>query len=148
MGTRKYKIHVKRIRGRRIKKCRGFKRLVFKAMLISQPEYIVDGYNIIERSRIESRKINDLIYRNYLYKDIVIMLVNKIISITYDKKKNYLVGFNNISITDSCNNLFPILEDKKIKLLDKNLLNFPKTIYFWFKFNMYLYVIGNKKEFY
>lgn len=97
-----YKIHVKRVRGQRIKKCRGFKRLIFKSLLVTD-ERITSYYNnyITELNRLESegkydeydslspehsrnsRKIKELI--DLKFQEILKMQVNRKIIISIDK---------------------------------------------------------------
>lgn len=135
-----YKIHVKRAKSRRIKKCRGFKKLIFKSLISCHPELISDEYikvisqirndrnkytgiSLVSRSKLNEcynkrRSIIDYLFNDIkIYKEVISLLIERKISVNVRKiiSTNY-----NISIYDKYNNKvrFRLDGDNLVILID------------------------------
>ena len=91
---KKYKIHVKRVKNQRIKKCRGFKRVIFRSLLLSYPSVICNEVRISEDKRYKlsekilylSEKYNSMEFEgSYLLYD----ECDKLMNIFYEVRKIY-----------------------------------------------------------
>ena len=143
MGTRKYKIHVKRLKSQRIKKCRGFKRLIFKSVLICNPKNVSEEYSELSKwyklnrlngvSKEFSKKKSEIyseILENKIYNIVIEKLITKNIFIKYQK----IVGTNHsykVNIYDKYNNQISVLiSNEKIKFVyeDYEFLKYTNNI--------------------
>lgn len=141
-----YKIHVKRIKSQRVKKCRGFKRLIFKSLLISQPKYTDRDYidllfYLIETPYTDGSKrigiqnellnINKSHYYNMEFKYIMYKVLQEGYKIKYDiyyKDQNILYD---VKIKDKYGRRKYLVKDslsKNFKLYEFNKLRIPKYI--------------------
>lgn len=154
MGIRKYKIHVKREKSQKIKKCRGFKRLIFKSFISCHPELISDEYikvisqirnsrnkytgvSLVGRSKLNEyynrrRSIIDYLFNDIkIYKEVVRLLIKKEISVSVKKiiSSNYSVSVydvdnNKIRFKLKNNNLITLTDDN-----DELIINFQVLSY-------------------
>lgn len=132
---KRYKIHLKRLRSRRIKKCRGFRRVIFKSLLVSYPTIICDEVYKSEIRRSEicqeidflSDKYNSLDFKgsDELYKELnhTIELFNEV----RNMYQNIIVFISKLILNKNIIiNLTKILYDEyKIEIFnsDNNIVN-------------------------
>jgi hypothetical protein len=109
---KRYKIHLKRLRSRRIKKCRGFRRVIFKSLLVSYPTIICDElYKELNHTIELFNEVRNMYQNIIVFISKLILNKNIIINLTkilYDEYK--------IEIFNSDNNIVNI----NFNRIDKN----------------------------